>query len=440
MTNPSIIKRFLPRTLLGRSLLIIVAPLILLQVILGLIFYENHWDKVASRLARNLAGEIAATVELLRTSRVERDRDALFDIAAANLEIVFVFRPNEILPNTAFEPADSVERILAQAIAEYVGKPSRIRTVGADRLILVDVQLPDGVLGVQVPRKRLFSSTTYVFVLWMIGAAMILFGVATIFMRNQVKAVRRLAIAADSFGKGRDAPHFKPEGAKEVRQAASAFLAMRDRIQRQISQRTEMLAGVSHDLRTPLTRLRLQLAMMRDGARVDDMKKDLEDMEHMLDGYLAFARGAGGEMPRPINLTELLTEVVGLARRKSGHAIDLHSEGDLVVPLMPAAFKRCATNLIDNAVRYGSHVSVRAGRRGDAIEVTIDDDGPGIPTSRREEVFKPFFRLEGSRNPSTGGVGLGLTIARDVLRSHGGDIELDDAPGGGLRARLVLPL
>ncbi|MDP6121612.1 MAG: ATP-binding protein, partial [Rhodospirillales bacterium] len=289
------------------------------------------------------------------------------------------------------------------------------------------------------PRKRLFSSTTFIFVLWMVGTSMILFGVATIFMRNQVKPIRRLALAADDFGKGREVPSFKPEGAAEVRRAASAFIAMRARIQRQITQRTETLAGVSHDLRTPLTRMKLQLELLGEGEGLGALKGDVVEMERMLEGYLAFARGEGGEAPRPERLDTLLDDVVAQARRKGG-VIDLHTEGEITVALMAAAFKRCVTNLVDNAIRYADHVSVRAGKRGAAIEVTIDDDGPGIPADKWDDVFKPFYRVETSRNPVTGGVGLGLTIALGVMRNHGGDIELGDSPNGGLRVRLVLPL
>jgi two-component system osmolarity sensor histidine kinase EnvZ len=214
---------------------------------------------------------------------------------------------------------------------------------------------------------------------------------------------------------------------------------MRDRIGRHISQRTDMLAGVSHDLKTPLTRMKLQLEMLSDAAGSEDLKADIAEMEHMLDGYLAFARGEGAEKPRPTDFTALLGEAAAQARRKGG-AVDLHTEGQLTVSLRPNAFRRCLTNLIDNAIQYADHVSVRAGQRGDAIEVTIDDDGPGIPEDQFDEVFKPFYRIEGSRNPGTGGVGLGMTIARDVMRGHGGDIVLGDSPSGGLRVRLRVPL
>ena len=438
MTRQPLIKGLLPRSLLGRSLMIIVTPLVLLQVVSGFIFYESHWDKVTLRLARNLAGDIASVITLLRQD--PGNSESIFDMAAEHMEMRLRVKTGDILPNTPPDESGLMERALVRAMREYVGKPFQIDTHSLDRNVVIRIQMTDGVLVVVTTRKRLFSSTTYIFVLWMVGTAMILFGVAVVFMRNQVKPIRRLALAADTFGKGRDAPSFKPEGAQEVRQAATAFIAMRDRIQRQITQRTEMLAGVSHDLRTPLTRMKLQLELLGDREGVADLKGDVEEMEYMLEGYLAFARGEGSETPRPTSLTALLGDVVAQARRKGGDAIDLHTESEITMPIRPAAMKRCVTNLIDNALRYADHVSVRAGRSGDAVEITVDDDGPGIPEDRRDDVFKPFFRLENSRNPVTGGVGLGLTIARDVLRGHGGDIQLGASPSGGLRARLRLPV
>jgi two-component system osmolarity sensor histidine kinase EnvZ len=224
-----------------------------------------------------------------------------------------------------------------------------------------------------------------------------------------------------------------------VRQAATAFLRMRDRIKRQIDQRTEFLAGVSHDLRTPLTRMKLQLALLRDVPEAKDLESDVSEMERMVEGYLAFARGEGTEQMQPTDMAALLRDVVSQTRR-DGLVIDLHMEDVTTMPLRREAMRRCLANLIGNAGRHGKHVSVRGGRRRRAIEITVDDDGPGIPLDRREDVFRPFFRLDQSRNPATGGVGLGLSIARDVVRNHGGELTLEDAPGGGLRARIWLPV
>ena len=293
-------------------------------------------------------------------------------------------------------------------------------------------------LNAVVPRQRLYSSTTYIFILWMVGSSLLLFAVAAGFMRNQVRPIRRLAQAADSFGKGRDLPDFHLSGATEVRRAGAAFIEMRERIRRHVQQRTDMLSGVSHDLRTPLTRMKLQLAMLGPSPEVDDLRTDVTEMERMIEGYLAFARGEGGETPVPTELKDLLDEVVATAGRE-GVPVDLEIREPITLPLKPQAFRRAISNLVANAGKFGKRVWITATRRGDVVEILVDDDGPGIPAEQREEVFRPFFRLEGSRNPETGGVGLGLTIARDVFRGHGGDMTLDDSPRGGLRACVRLP-
>ena len=367
------------------------------------------------------------------------DRTETLSMAARTMDLIITFEPDAILPPQRQKLSSLLERTLGMALDERVRKPFVIDTRVASNWIEIRVQMADGVLSVMSPERRLFSSTTYIFLLWMVGAAMVLFAIAIIFMRNQIRPIRRLAAAADAFGKGRDVTRFKLEGATEVRQAAAAFLVMRERIQRQISQRTEMLAGVSHDLRTPLTRMKIQLELFGDCPEVEDLKADVIDMEQMIEGYLAFARGEGTEAPVPTDLNRLINEAVSSARR-DGAIVDLHLEGELSLPLRPNSVKRCLANLIGNARRYADHVWVQAGRRDDAIEITVDDDGPGIPASSHEDVFRPFFRLEGSRNRSTGGVGLGLTIARDVIRSHGGDITLADSPRGGLRAVVRLPV
>ena len=433
------IKKYLPKSLLGRSLMIIVMPLILLQVVSATVFYETHWDKVTLRLARSVAGDVAAVISLIRHEPDIEVRRRVFDLAAETMQLVVSYRDKAVLDNSPEINDDLMTRMLSRAMKDAVGKPFRIDSDSRNRQVIIDIQLPRGVLHVVTSRKRLFSSTTYVFVIWMVGTSLILFAVATIFMRNQVKPIRRLADASENFGKGRDVSMFKPEGATEVRQAASAFMAMRERILRQIRQRTDMLAGVSHDLRTPLTRMRLQVEMLGQVSGADDLKGDIAEMEHMLEGYLAFARGEGTEEVNLTNLSPLLDTVAEQSRRKGG-LIDLHIESSCQMPLRATAFKRCLTNLVDNAIRFGDHVTIRAGIREDRYEITIDDDGPGIPKDQRQNVFRPFFRVEDSRNPITGGIGLGLTIAGDVVRSHGGEIDLTDSPNGGLRVRLRMPI
>ncbi len=434
------VKSLLPKSLLGRSLLIILTPLILLQMITATVFYDRHWGTITRRLAQSVAGDVSMVTTYLRDHPGPASRAWIAAEARRQMQLDVSFSDGEIL--RAQDPGEDVADTLApldEALKDAITLPFQLIPNDEGHSVRIRLQMADTVLTVEASMKRLSSFTIYLFLLWMIGASLLLFGIATIFMSNQVRAVRRLAIAADSFGKGRDAPWFKPEGATEVRQAAQAFLVMRDRIKRQIDQRTEMLAGVSHDLRTPLTRMKLQLAMMGKDTGVDDLKEDVDEMERMVEGYLAFARGEGREAMRPTNVAALVEAVVGRFAR-NGAPVDLHVERGVTLPLRPQAVERCVTNLVSNAVRYAKHVAVRVGERADAVEILVDDDGPGIPEDRRADVFRAFFRVENSRNPETGGVGLGLTIARDVARGHGGDIQLADSPLGGLRVRLILPL
>ncbi|WP_417831254.1 ATP-binding protein [Terasakiella sp.] len=434
------IKKILPRSLLGRSLMILVVPLVLLQVISAFIFYEAHWDKVSKYLARGLAGDVGALVDMIRNDPGEDGLARTFLISRQRFNMAASLRKGEILANNENIVEGSIpDPFLLSALDERVGLPYHILAPTDKKTLTIEVQLSDGVLSVTALRKRLFSSTTYVFVLWMVGSSMLLFGVAIIFMRNQVRPIRRLAQAADAFGKRQNVARFKPEGAREVRQAATAFLKMKARIERQIEQRTHMLAGVSHDLRTPLTRMKLQLAMMGEEDDIKDLRDDIQEMEHMLEGYLDFVRGEGEEEPEDTNISHILASVVQGIKRKD-IPIDYENIEDLHLQVRPNAFKRCVTNLVENAGRYGTHIWLSLNQRNDAIEVTVDDDGPGIPEDMREEVFKPFFRLDKSRNIQTGGVGLGLSIVRDVVRAHGGDIQLTTSPQGGLRARLRFPV
>lgn len=436
------IKKGLPRTLYGRSLIIIVAPLILLQLVSAWIFYDRHWDTITWRLSANIAGSIRSVMEQMR--RHPEDHAFVFRNAGQTMELAFSYDPGAILPN---EPPTRgtilLDRLLSNALDVYVARPHRIDTSDFTERVLIDVQLAEGVLRVVVPGSRLFSSSTYIFLMWMVGTSLVLFAIASVFMRNQIRPIRRLAHAADRFGKGREpeteAEDYKLEGASEVRQAAAAFNLMRRRIIRQMRQRTDMLSGVSHDLRTPLTRMKLQLAMLGESPEAADLKADVAEMERMIEGYLDFARGEGGEPPEPGDLGALV-EQVAAGFRRADTPVDCHVEGRIELAYKPNAMRRLVTNLIANAAKYARHVWVRVGLRGGAVEILIDDDGPGIPEADRERVFRPFFRLDRSRNPGTGGTGLGLAIARDIARVHGGDIALEDAPYGGLRARVRIPV
>ena len=436
-----LIKRMLPRTLLGRSILIMGMPLVLVQVIATWVFYERHYDNITKRLAQALAGEVAVAIQLLGEDPKHALDSGEMNLTEVVLQLDIEFEPGVILPDRPPPTNDSVlDRKLTKALERRLVYAFQIDTLTLGDKVGVWVQLPDGLMEVLVPRKRLFSDTTYIFIAWMVGSSIVLFAVATFFMRNQLRPIRRLAKAAESFGKGIDeGPDFEPGGAAEVKQAGSAFLQMRQRIRRQMEQRTVMLAGVSHDLRTPLTRMKLQLAMAGDDPEIASLASDVIEMERMVEGYLAFAAGEGAEQPKEILVSKLLTGVID-QMGQNGARIELSLDKDATVTLRPEAMRRCLVNLLSNAQRYGGNIWVRAGQRGRHLEITIDDDGPGIPPERRADVFKPFYRLDESRNPKTGGTGLGLTIARDLVRGHGGDLLLEEAPTGGLRARVRLPI
>ncbi len=434
------IKNLLPKSLFGRSLLIIVMPLVLLQIVTTWIFYDRHWELITRRLATGVAGEISSVIDTRRNFPGPENESWLFYSAASNMGLRISFRPNDILANSRERTSGSrLDRLLSNALRAGVRRPFILDSVSRKREVRIQVQLPDGVMDITVERERLFSSTTYIFVMWMVGTSLVLFTVATMFMRNQVRPIRRLARAVDNFGKGRDEPDFKPEGATEIRQAAAAFNVMRERIQRTMTQRTEMLAGVSHDLRTPLTRMKLQIAMLGNDEAAEEMRADVSEMEKMVEEYLSFARGESAESVVTTDIAKILHDVARNAPAADAPVM-VDTEEPLTVPVRPNAFKRAITNLVNNGLLYGGAVSVSARRAGEQVEITVDDDGEGIPESEREEVFRPFYRLDSARSPDTAGSGLGLTISRDVLRAHGGDLTLEEAPQGGVRARIRLPI
>ena len=436
------IKNILPQTLFGRALLIIVTPLILMQAISTFVFFDRHWDTMTRRLAHTLAGDIAFIVDSLTPLPKQLDLNQIFLKADDILHIRLTYSPEEILvKKKPFQQWDRVRKSLRDALKERVRRPFSIDTIKKERRIEIKVQLPQGLLNVNVHEKRLYSSTPYIFLMWMIGSSLVLFAIAIIFMRNQIRPIRRLAIAARSFGMGRGSSEIKPSGAKEVRQATQAFRQMRERISRQFAQRTEMLAGVSHDLRTPLTRMKLQIEMLERTPETRELQDDIQEMERMIDGYLTFARGEGSESLSKINLASLIEEIISTERR-DGSLINFVNKSKTIksVTLRPQAIKRAITNLIINSKKYAETVKVGFEYNSEHAIITIDDNGPGIKPEHRDDVFKAFFRLDPSRNTDTGGTGLGLTIAKDIVQSHGGDLLLSEASLGGLRATITLPL
>lgn len=440
------IKQLLPRSLLGRSLLIIVLPILLVQAISVWVFYDRHYETVTKRLTKALASDLALVVTLWTEAKTPSEQAELFRLFQRTAELSLSFHADVRLGNDQhWQPGWSVlDRRLNNALSGSLGQRHyRIDTQSLSDQIKVEIETNGGVLLALVPRKRLFTTTTHLVTFWMLASSLFFFAIATLFMRGQVRPIQRLARAADRFGRGQDVSSFKPEGAREVRQAAVAFLRMRARITRQIENRTTLLAGVSHDLRTPLTRMKLELALQQETSDQTALREDIAEMESMIDGYLGFVRGDGGEESRELSLQAFIDATLTPFQRGEHEKITVTlRDGEQVLLLQPQAMKRALTNLITNAERVAQRIEITTQKNHtkDHVVITIDDDGPGIPADKRADVLKPFFRLDPSRNRDTGGQGLGLSIAQDIITAQGGTLTLDTSPLGGLRAHVTLPL
>ncbi|WP_413992658.1 ATP-binding protein [Labrys okinawensis] len=432
----------MPKGLYARSLLIIITPMVILQAIVTYMFMEKYWQGVTERLSAATTKDIAGLVELYEQLPHDKaTREMLQNIAQKQLALGIEFRPPEDLPPRGARPFfDILDQALSDEIRARIGLPFWIDTVGRSNLVEIRIKLDDTVLRVFALRSQTFASNSYIYLLWMLGSSLILMTVAILFLRNQIRPIQQLAVAAQDFGKGRDVQNFRPRGAREVRQAANAFIEMRRRVERSFEQRTAMLNGVSHDMRTILTRFKLSLALLDESnPEFEDLQKDVDEMSRMLEAYLAFARGDAAEQAAPTDI-EMLLEQLRSDSVRQGHDTKASFQGNPIVVVRPDAFKRCLTNLVSNAQRFGRAIMIAGQRESRYLIVTVDDDGPGIPEDSREDVFKPFFRLDEARNQDYGGTGLGLAIARDIARFHGGDITLGKSPLGGLRATVRIPV
>jgi len=428
-------KSLLPKSLFGRALLILVLPTVLIQLVVVYVFFDRHWDNILRHMSGSLAGEIVFFTHQLDAIPPEHREKFTADFEmATGVDANF----DEADSFNARQGSDDFQEF-QERLRGKLGLPFTVRKTTDGNLIEIKILLPDRTLRLLVSVKRLDSRTTIILLGWMFGASIIFLVIAILFLRNQIRPIRKLASAAENFGRGVDNPDFRPAGAAEVRKAARAFIVMRERIKRQLRTRTDMLAGISHDLRTPLTRMKLQLAMLGDDEAVQGLSDDVQQMEHMIREYLDFARGAGREDALRVSLRELVGDVVGDYLRLSAD-VTLEPGDDAMMDIRTSSFRRMLHNVIDNALRYGTRCTLSLRVATNYCEVLVDDEGPGIAQDQRDEVFKPFNRLEQSRNSKTGGVGLGLTIARDIALAHGGAISLDASPKGGLRVIIRLPL
>lgn len=433
------LRRRMPRRLFPRSLLIIILPMLVLQSVVAAVFMDRHWENMTRRLSQATASEIATIVELIE--RFPDRKDEIVEIARERFFTGVRLMEGETLPRPAPKPFFSLlDRELSANIGRLVGKPFWIDTIGRSSFVEIRIKLDGEVLQIVTRRSQTYASNSHITLVWMGGASLVLIAIAILFLRNQVRPIQKLAAAAERFGRGQPLEDFRPYGALEVRQAAWAFIDMRRRIERQLDQRTAMLAGVSHDLRTMLTRFRLELALLEDttDADVKQLIADVDAMQAMLEDYLAFARTETDEHVDAIDVAAMVEDLAAGARR-AGRTVTVSVEGEAHASVRPNAFRRMLANLVDNATHNGTHIAIAVAREEGRLAILVDDDGPGLPASERENVFRPFYRLDPARNQNRSGTGLGLTIARDIARKHGGDIRLADAPLGGLRAEVVVP-
>ncbi len=431
------LKSYLPKSLFGRALLIIMLPIAMMQIIVAYFFFQAHWQTVTASLSDSVAADVAVVVELYKQAPDAERLARLDQMIRPNMKLSVVYDAKDTL-ETATRRAffSSLDKTLRQALASNLTDEFWYDTTRYPHYIDIRVKVDGKVLKFVVPRDRVFAPTGFIFLFWLVMATVLLSLVSILFILNQARPIVKLAKAAEDFGKGRSIGKFKPSGAAEVRQAGHAFLEMRDRIGRHIDQRTTLLASVSHDLRTPLTRLKLHLALENKSEETQAARNDIFDMEKMLDSYLDFARDMSEEDRQITDIKILLEDIVGDASEK----IKIAFVGELAINIRKTAIKRALSNIINNAASYAKNTNIHVRRGKTHIHITIDDDGQGIPAALRQDVLKPFIRLDPARNQNTKGVGLGLSIANDIIQAHGGRLLLAESPLGGLRCFLTLPL
>ena len=431
-----IIKNILPKKIFYRSLIIVAAPIILLQIIITIVFFDSLWIKANKGMTRSLVGEIQTMFDVYKKGN-EDEQQMIINLYNKNFDFVISLNENELLPaNKAerwFSPIDrSLRRELKPVFDSYW-----FDTTSYKELVDLRIKYKNGVLQIFFPRYKIAPSSARIFALWITLPGLLLILIALIFLKNQTRPIVNLAKAAEKFGKGESVKGFAPSGAREIRQAGYEFEKMRKRITVHLNQRSEMLSGISHDLRTPLTRLKLQLAMLTQQDLAKKMGDDIEEMERMLNEYLAFASHQKNEETEKVNINYIIKDII---KKYENKPINLMLEENLEINIRPNYIKRCLTNLIDNGLSYGKKIEIISKKTKNNILIIIDDDGPGIPESEHKNVMKPFYRIDKSRGQNKSGVGLGLSIANDIIRSHGGNISLEKSSFDGLRVKVSLPV
>ena len=434
----NLIRKILPKGLFYRSLLIVATPIILVQIIITVVFFDSLWIKANKGMTRSLVGEVETLLDVYRIEGSENQKNAVIAIYNKNFDFTVTLKENEVLPEKKkerwFSPMD---RSLRRELKPVFGNSYWFDTTSFKELVELRIQYKNGYIQIFFPKDKIAPSSARIFALWITLPGFLLIIIALVFLKNQTRPIVNLARAAEKFGKGEFVKEFRPSGAKEIRQAAYEFDRMRKRILVHLNQRSEMLSGISHDLRTPLTRLKLQLALSKDQNVVKKMSEDIEEMERMLNEYLEFSRNQKNEETEVISVNNLIEEII---KKYDGKEINVHFEENIKINMRPNAIKRCLTNLIDNGLAYGKKVEIIFKKKIRDLIIFVDDNGPGIPENEYKNVMKPFYRIDKSRGQNKSGVGLGLSIANDIIRSHGGNVSLEKSPLSGLRVKISLPL
>ncbi len=433
----SILKKILPTGLFYRSLIIVVAPIIILQIIITVVFFDSIWIKANKGLTRSLVGELK-TLSDIYTGKNQDQIDYLTEQFKYNFDFTINIKNDELPKISGERKYSPMDRSLRRELKSVFGSSNYwFDTISYEDTVEIKVKSNDKIIQILFPKEKIAPSSVRLFILWITLPSLLLISIAIIFLKNQTKPIVNLAKAAERFGKGDFIYEIRPSGASEVRKAAYEFDRMAKRVERHLKQRSEMLSGISHDLRTPLTRLKLQLAMLNQKEISKKMSNDIDEMESMLNNYLQFAKSQTQEESTAININELFKEII---IEKDNKYLHLNLIGEIVLVGRRNALKRCFNNIIENGLNYAKNVYLDVSKSANRLNIFVEDDGPGIPIDQYKNVFKPFFRLDKSRNLNQSGVGLGMSIAEDIVRSHGGNIELNDGKDNGLKVKISLPL
>tara|TARA_B100000686_G_scaffold328018_1_gene387529 strand:- start:231 stop:1547 length:1317 start_codon:yes stop_codon:yes gene_type:complete len=429
-------KNILPKGLFYRSLIIVATPIILLQIIITVVFFDSLWIKANKGMTRSLVAEVKTFFDMYKDEQT--DKEMILDLYNKNFDFVVRLKENEIFPNKIPERWYSpMDRSLRRELKSAFGIAYWFDTTSYKETVYIKLKYKNGFLQIFFPKSKIAPSSARIFALWITLPGLLLIIIAIIFLKNQTRPIVNLANAAEKFGKGEYVKEFRPSGAREIRQAAYEFDRMRKRILVHLNQRSEMLSGISHDLRTPLTRLKLQLALLKQQDLAKKMSDDIEEMERMLNEYLEFSRNQKNEDTETVNINDLINDII---KKYDDKQINVRFGENLKVNVRLNAIKRCLINLIDNGLSYGEKVEIITKKTNSDIIILIDDNGPGIPEKEYQNVMKPFYRIDKSRGQNKSGVGLGLSITNDIIRSHGGNISLGKSPLNGLRVTISLPL